>query len=254
MELGGGPNYTQVGLVTEVGSLLLGGPMKGNGAVVTALIAAAALLVSIGIAIRDKRPDWPFLVAVVLLPVAYSLIAQPHFMFVRYFLLALVFALLLICRAIARCWNSGNQGRTLAVICCLCFVVGNLVHTRQLIVSGRGNYSQALAAMASSRQETSLLIGGDHDHGLRKIVEYYSARLNLGGQVAYCDSDSWPREGVDWIIFHEAKDASGPARRLAERIVVDRNEYSHEGIFEATILSGWRWHCYRRSDASTGSS
>jgi hypothetical protein len=100
--------------------------------------------------------------------------------------------------------------------------------------------------MADASNNHPVFLGGDHDHGIGMLVRFYAARLGQRSRILYCDGTSWPAEGVDWIVLHEAKCQSEGPRPLAERYEVAGQEYRRFAVFESTILSGWRWHCYRK--------
>ena len=245
LEFGGGPDYSALRMILQVGSLSLGGPAGGWLATTIATLLVVGVVVGIGLLrTAEDGDDFKFLLLVILLPVIQMVIARPQFMFVRYFLFAIVFSQLLAGYAIAellRCRRLGQLGYTILMVL---FVSANMLHYSRLLEHGRGQYLAALEFMVASHDDDPLTISGDHNHGLRKLVEFYSTYLRTTSKVAYYDVDDWPAEGPNWLILHQY--GHTPADAFDDEYVIQGHTYRLQRVFDTAILSGWRWHCYQR--------
>jgi len=65
---------------------------------------------------RTARDEVKFLLIVILSPIIQIVVARPPFMFVRYFLFAIVFALLLTGYGLAELARRGNLGRVACAV------------------------------------------------------------------------------------------------------------------------------------------
>ena len=244
LEFGGGPEYSLVPLVVQACSLSLGGPLSGWLAWVWGGLLVVGIVLGIRLVQRTSRDEVKFLLLVILLPIIQIVAARPLFMFVRYFLFAIVFALLLCGYGLAELARRGNAGRIVYAILLLLFISGNMLYYARLIEHGRGQYLAALEFMAATEPGERLTVSGDHNHGIRKLLQFYTAYLRQPREVVYYDANDWPAEGPDWLVLHQYADRAGDP--FDDEYVVEGHLYRRQRIFDTAVLSGWRWHCYQR--------
>lgn len=247
MEIGGGPAGSITETLITTFSLIIGGPMLGIGAVIAALVASQLILKGYFHLCRtDAAMAAGFLIIVVLAPAFVIWETRPPFVYPRYFLVPIAFALLLLSDFLSRLGNLGRNGR-LAQIGILClYVAGNSYWTWRIVDHGRGDYSHAIAWMASQTEGRSATVGSDQDFGSRIIFDHYANRLwPEGPPLKYVSRRSADQPATDWwICVHFQQQPPLPD------IVTDANgnDYAIQRIFRHGSLTGWDWCIYRKID------
>ena len=84
----------------------------------------------------------------IVLPLVAAVVTRTPFLFVRYFLISIVFAQLLAAFGLAWLYRRGRFGQFTFGVLLTLFVVANLIHLGNLYRSGRGNYLAAIQFMA----------------------------------------------------------------------------------------------------------
>ena len=245
MELGGGPEYGLWALLAETGSLAVGGPLGGPLATAASLAFGGGVLGGLILLRRQGADEWGFFALATLAPLVAAVGSPPPFLFPRYFLIAVAFGLLLWSFLLGALFRWGGTGRCLSGITILLFVAANARWAAELIRVGRGQYLEALRYLAARDSAAVITVTSDHDHGNRMLVDFYSPYLRPPRPVAYRNvGGTWGPEAPRWLILHRYRtwhESPPPGRfRLRGR------SYVHQQEFDSTILSGWRWLCYRR--------
>lgn len=285
-ELGGGPTYDLAGVLAQTGSLAVGGPVLGTGAVLGAVCSLAAFLGGLWVLWRDGDTQWKALAFCVVLPLVAAMVTRTPFLFVRYFLVAIVFAHLLFAFGLGWLFRRGRSGQIACAALVILFVAANLLHLKHHYRSQRGHYLAALQFIADHDASKIITIGSNHDHGTSILVDFYRHRLRSPRAIEYCRAADWQnqedgkvkadwqikedrqRKGgwqmrgsrqmggsrlagpPNWLILHHDS-ANGPAS-FQRTYVVEGQTYRLSKMFDAGILSGWQWFCYRneRQEAS----
>ena len=252
MAIGGGPESNVVTEVTSTMSIATGGPLGGAGS----LAAAGVLLAVLGTCFYqvgrvDRATAFCYLSIIVLVPafvlaVTLGLLTNSRVEICpRYFLIPIAFALLLICEAIPRWWNSGKFGRTCQVGFICIYVTGNCWWTAGLLNHGRGDYSNALQWMAKNGTDSQMTLSTDHDFRNRMLFEYYTERLWPGGSpLKYVDRTSRSMGGTDWVILHNFNDQPANPNPITD---ASGNQYELKGTWLHHSLTGWNWWVYRKT-------
>lgn len=243
MTLGGGPEYSMPAILLEAMSLTVGGPQGG----VAAVIATLLWLAGVAFGFREIRSgscgEWRFFAVVLLVPVLQVLVAQPPFLFVRYFLLASAFSLLLLSFALAAWIRRRGLRGGLAVTAITLFVLANSVHCVQLLRLGRGQYREALQYMASTVSSDPVRFASDHPHGNEILIDYYSQYIMPRRTFIHERAVDWVHQPPHWLILHRYVTwHEEPAPREYR---VDNVTYQLRREFDCAMLSGWRWRCYQ---------
>jgi hypothetical protein len=246
MEIGGGRKTTLLSGIVSTLSLIAGGPLSGNLAPIAALLVA--VLIAWGL-IRlwkhDRALATCYGTIIVLVPAAVLMWTGHSLVYPRYFLVPIAFALLVISDLIAGWWRSGRTGQLGSLAVCLVYLVANGGWTVRLLDHGRGDYSRAIAWIASQAQDRDQTVGSDHDFRNGMIFNYYASRLGSpASRLHYVDQEDVPRHGTDWMILH---DFDGDAAR--PRAISDGygNIYHSRRTFRHRSLTGFNWWLYRRA-------
>lgn len=255
LELGGGPTYHLAGVLAQAGSLAVGGPALGIGAVLGTVCFTAAVAGGLWVLRRDGDDQWKTLAFCLALPLVIAVATRTPFLFVRYFLVSIAFAHLLCAVSLARLYRQGRWGRFAFAMLLTVFVAANLSHLGRLYRLQRGHYREALQFIADHDSSQTITIGSNHDHGTAILIDFYRRRLPAPRKIVYYPTANWlaagesPRRGQrpashpNWLILHHDP-LTGPAGYQPTYVVAGQT-YRFLRMFDASILSGWQWYCYR---------
>ncbi len=208
--------------------------LAGCGVAVAILIAGIWLL-------RRERPDLClfFLAAVVVFPVLLVAARGSDVIYIRYFIIAIAFLLLLFSFVLARLYERGPLGKAACATLLALFVTINSLHTVSLCEHGRGRYTEAIRYIVEHSQRSPVTIGGDQDFRVATVLAFYG----LDDENArYCPRNAWPRRGPEWVICQKEsfEDPTAPPMIVDER----RNEYELAKSYPSAPLSGLHWFLY----------
>jgi hypothetical protein len=247
--IGGAPEYSLLRVLLETLALALGAPATGRLAIAGAIASIVLALTGIVVLRQVGSDRWIlYLLAILVVPALFAA-ARPQALFVRYFLGAVAFFLVLLAELLARMLRRGALSSLTALVLLSLLLTGNAWHTGQLLRAGRGDYLGALLYMAEYTPGPTITVGSDHDFRNRLVLGYYTKYLGQRKELVYYDQGTWPPQGPDWLLLHridndrtappEALEKSGHVYRLVKHV-------SH------AALSGWDWYVYHKLDAARG--
>jgi hypothetical protein len=165
--------------------------------------------------------------------------------FVRYFLIAIVFLLLMLSQILSQLYRSGRFGKTAYILVVIAILFGNGHHVEQLIRLHRGSYRVAILMIQQQSLESPITISGDHDGRTDFMVDFFWRRLPEPLPLVYIERDRRPPKGSEWFLQHSFepdthsmptfKDSQGNRYRLVR-------EYPFAG------LSGWHGSVYHNEN------
>lgn len=247
MDIGGGPPYSLWQVVAETLNLAVGAPDPDLATRWFGLLGVAAAIAAIVLLWRAHASEWMFFaVAVFASPALLLIVRRPEVLFVRYFYVNIVFALLLLSYLAERMWRAGTPGRVAAVAGLGLLLWGNCLHTAEFLEVGRGHYLDAVKYMAAHSTEPTLRVIGDHPFRLRTVLEYYAPRLPSDRKLVYelRESDTPP----GWAVLHSQERDYHPPRSIPDPL---GNVYELKETFPYAGLSGFHLAVYRRKDAAS---
>ncbi|MEO8335154.1 MAG: hypothetical protein ABI664_09280 [bacterium] len=209
-------------------------------------IAAVALIVA-GIRGTKREGDDRrvlYSAGIVVFPVLLVLVRGSDVIYVRHFVTAAIFLLLLLGQLLGDWWSDGRRTRAVAVASA--FAAINLWNVADLAMHGRGQYREAIAYMAAQGDgDATITIGSDHDFRVGTELAYYLPRAETTRRLEFVPQGQWPDNGPLWLIVHRESNASlnniapviepGPGMR-----------YALARSFPSAPLSGLHWFVYRR--------
>lgn len=245
MQIGGGPEVSIPEAVASTLSITAGGPLHGPGAVVVASLMCMILAMGYyQLWQQDRATAACFLTIIVLAPLVILLKTRHAYIYPRYFIVPVAFALLLISDCVSRWWQAGRVGQVATIAFVGLYVAGNGWWTAQLFDHGRGDYSQALAWMATQVDRGPQSVSSDHDLRNRVVMEYYTHQLwPQSSPFEYIELTSLPQAGVDWLILHNFEDEPPHSKQVTD---LHGNVYRWERTYRYQSLTGWNWWIYRR--------
>ncbi len=260
-----GPTSAYLDIVVSTLSLTAGGPMDDNGtagiARATALLAGIAFVAAVNRSRRRDTTIWVFYVtAVVGSPLLLILALRPEVLFVRYFLISVVFIYHLLAIEIADVLTGTEvtcvaephrptvpRWRFMIGLLLIAGIAGNVANIRAFIGHGRGQYLDALRYMEQQTAGNIVRVGSDHDIRNSLLLSFYSTHVRKA--IDYVTIDRLRRQPPDWFIVHGA---NAPPPKIRESANGVHAEYVFDRTFPGGGLSGWPWHLYRlNGQAST---
>ena len=243
LEIGGGPRNSPLSVVESALSLLLGGAEVGGLATLGAVLATLLLVTAIGLLVRRRDGSWIFFaVAVVLSPAALLTLARGQLVFVRYFLLSSVFALLLLA-VLVGC--ARHRLAAVPLIAVGLYAAANLTHVGSLLEHGRGSYRAAFASAQRRSLQPVVTVGSDLDFQTEMLLDFYRPSLPTSPPLVTVHYGERPATegGPEWVLLY----VEGPRLQPAAQISDPRgNRYGFVELFPSSGLSGWTWALYHR--------
>ncbi len=248
MAIGGGPETTVASAAISTLSIVAGGPLYDDGALIAALIVLILLGVGFVRLWKSDRAMAACYLTIIFLAPAFVLFVTGHqLIYPRYFLIPVAFALLLIGYVLADIWSTRWSRRTIPIGLIVIFLTGNGWWTALLLNHGRGEYSHAMTWMEQNGNAPAT-VSSDHDFRNGLMFEFFSTQLwPTDPPLLYVDQRSLPPQGTDWFIRHNFE-ADPPHPKF----ITDSygNPYRLERTFRHQSLTGWNWWIYRRNTKS----
>ena len=255
LEVAGGPPVTTVSSWLAAGALLVG-DAPGWLAAAVALVTASAVALELVRMFRDGESEALFFAFVLFFPLANGVISIHASQ--RYYLTALLFALLLLARFIVKAMSGSDRRRWSVAALLIAVVVLNLVQAVRFLEIGRGKYLEAVADMAAVSAADRPTVAGNHDLGQILAIEYYERFVSGQPSFEYfCRRPGAP--GCE--RFRQPHGADGPAPEFfvaastrnrfappASLEIPNLADYSLMAVYPKYGLSGLSWAVYRSSD------
>ena len=246
LQIGGG---TPIRVLDGYGATLawaFGGPNASSLQVLTGTISVAGLLAGLVILFKEHSDEWIlFLGAIVVLPLTIPLFEHGTLHYVRYFIVALGFLLLLLGHVLGWLFQSGRAGRIFCGLFCLVFIALNLWDVGGLLKYGRGQISEAINFTAKFSREQPVSFGGEQDFRTQFMLGFYWREMMGDRPANYYDHDHWPTEGPEWVVFHEEsfREPAPPGKRFTDKF---GNPFELVRTFPTAPLSGVHLFLYQK--------
>src|SRR5205085_6588592 len=134
----------------------LGGPNLVSLQIISGIICVIASIGALAVLFHRRDDQWIFFIAViVVMPLTMSFFQHGTLHYVRYFVVALAFILLLFGRFLGWLYNRGAVGRSLCAISCLLFITLYGWDVAALLNYGRGHISEAMQFQVDNLNQKS---------------------------------------------------------------------------------------------------
>ena len=249
MEITGGPTYRLWPLLIKTASYTLGGPANGAVAGLVAVVGVAALCVATMRLKYDGDDRWIFYGVVLITPLVVIAIARPEQLYVRYFMISVAMALLLLASVAATISRKGVAEVVIGLTLLALYMAGNIANTTNLLRFGRGQYLAALRFIETHSKDNKVLVSSSSDLGNGTLVNYYKRYLDRPDDLQYVDQQTLKKDyvrtggrspGAEWLILH-LHDFMKPPARVADEY---GNGYQLVSIYRYSDLSGSDWLLY----------
>ncbi|MEX0729022.1 MAG: glycosyltransferase family 39 protein [Planctomycetaceae bacterium] len=249
LAIGGGLEQSPWVVIREALSLTMGGPFDGAGSIAAASAVAASFAGCLSwlIASGRKLTAFVFFMIIVAAPAALVVFAGRSDLYVRYFLISILFLLLLFSLALGRLYQSSGVRRGFAVAITAVMFIGNAVHVARLCDAGRGNYLAALEMIQQQTQDDRVVIASDNDFRHRLMITFYQNYLKSPQPIFLSDGRS-PNGSPEWLLLHHFE-----IDWQAEQVIspIEGTRYDLMKAFPYAGLSGWSLGVYRRAEDET---
>ncbi len=225
----------------------LAAPAAGY-AVLLACLAAAVVLVAGLRLLSRERPDLAvfFAGAIVVFPLLLTFASETGVFYVRYFIIAVAFFLVLLSCVLADIYRRGAGGKTICILLLLAFLAANGRHLADLFENGRGRYSEAVRFMAENSTQSPTTVGTGDVYPAESVLRYHGL-IALGDRMPqYVSKNAWPPHGPEWILCQK-ESFEPPLPEVEELRDSAGNRYEFVKTFPAAPLSGLHWFLYHNS-------
>jgi hypothetical protein len=259
LEVAGGPPVTTVSSWLAAGALLVG-DARGWFAAAVALVASACVAIELVRMFRDGESESLFFAFVLFFPLANGVISVHAYP--RYYLTALLFALLLLSRFVGRTLSGTARQRWAAAVLLVAVVGLNLVEVARFLEIGRGQYLEAVTDIAGVSATARPTVAGNHDLGHILVIEYYGQFVRGRPSFEYlcrlpgapgCEQYRAPNrtDGLppEFFIVASTRNRFAPPEDLD---ISSLAEYSLMTVYPKYGLSGLAWAVYRVSSHTRG--
>jgi len=246
LQIGGGTPITVLDGYGATLAWAFGGPNASRWQWFTGAISVLGLVAGLVLLIRDRSDEWIFFLgAVVVMPLTMPLFEHGTLHYVRYFIVALGFLLLLLGRVLAWLFQSGRSGKITSAFLCLFFLTLNGSAVGSLLKYGRGHIAEAVNFMAENAKEQPVSLGGEQDFRTQFMMGFYWREMMGDKPANYYDHEHWPAQGPEWVIFHGESftQPTPPGKRFTDKF---GNWFELVRTHPTAPLSGVHLFLYRK--------
>ena len=128
-------------------------------------------------------------------PILMIKLEHTSIIYVRFFLISMVFYLILISFLLARIYQGSRVGKAFCLLFLAGYILANGRHMMTLFRHGRGHYDEAARFMAGHTKGSLVTIGSDQDFRIPLILWFYTPQSMAGKTAEYFPNNSWRKEG-----------------------------------------------------------
>lgn len=238
---GSGPLRSHIEVIFNVFAFMLAGLElsaerlnEGAFILLAAPLFLAFLISEIVMLKRDGQRVWIFYLLIIFVaPILSILILEPRVIFIRYFIINIIFGYLLLAKFIERGLKGAAAGKVVAVIILAVFLVGHGRLAFSFIKNGRGAPQEALAYMLQ-QSDQKLTYASDQAFRNDTLINFYKSYLDPS--VTFSKSKT-----PQWYITHSLDARFKPLEELEYEGI----RFKLDKVYPHTALSGFSWYLYR---------
>lgn len=208
--------------------------------VAIAMVGISALVYGTGF----MRDAWAAPIAILIaFPLAFALVYQTESLYVRHFLVSMVFLMVLIACCLTALYQRGSWSRIACLVLLACYLTANAIQIRKLFLYGRGQYTAAIRYIQEHTAGSVATVSADQVFRVPFELNFIAAGMD-GKRVVYLDPNKWPANGPEWLILNKESFAD-PAPDSNEVTDPAGRRYAFVKTFASSPLSGLHWNLYR---------
>jgi hypothetical protein len=249
MVIGGGPEFGVPRALTNTMAHVVGwawtGGWQGYVAAAAAVVLTTAACV---LRVRERRLEdssWVFFVTIVVVtPLLTAFVLRPDIIFMRYFLVAVPFVMLLVAGVLARLWVCCGRGRIAAVLLLSVIAALNAWRMQGLLTAGRGQYLEALRYIVAQDPSPEIRVTGLPELHVDRLVGFYNRFLLR--KITFVKREEARQPG--WIIFETQHPLPAMPPGKKHSISSYGAFYDRQAVYPYASMSGAHWYLLRRSN------
>jgi hypothetical protein len=246
LEVNGGATPGLARCAMESLAWTLGHPGGNALAATVAAASVAALALVAGLAFL-ARTDPPAIVlfggTIVVAPVLLVLCSGSDVLYVRYFIVPILFLLVLLSYVLGALYSSGRMGRIVSGVLLFGYLYCNGRQLPKLFALGRGDNAGAIAYLRDHSRDHPITVTGDIDFRIGTVVEFFRATEPADRSLRYLTTTQYSDRGVEWLVCEQEsfKDPTPPDREYGD---AEGHRFAFVKTFPAAPLSGLHWFIY----------
>ena len=150
-------------------SMMVGGPVEGDGALLVGGLAMVAIIIEMILLARERDDRWVAWLGMIAGPLLLIVVTERREVYPRYYLGAVVFLYVALADLAARC---AGRGRVAVIVVCAAITFGNGIHLVRLYEYGRGHASEVVRWIESQTQGPDIVISSDFDFRHSLVLQY----------------------------------------------------------------------------------
>lgn len=221
--VGGGPPWTWEQIIDRSLAWTFGYPLATIPAALGAVGVVALVSWDARRLWREGSDEGLFHVGAVLGPATLLAALAPPYLFPRYFMVSILFALVVSGRSLARLWRRSRTGRVTAAVLVILFMAGNGTHLATVARDRTGHYPAVVTRIVESRPGREVVVASPSlDQWSEMPLRFYERAMQLGNRIHFVPRADIARRApdvpsIDWVIEPEEPCDSDPANPLTLR-------------------------------------
>jgi hypothetical protein len=180
---------------------------------------------------------------IVVAPVLLVVGSGSEVLYVRYFIVPILFLLLLFSFMLGALDASGRIGRILSGALLAGYLFSNGRQLPALFALGRGDNAGAIAYIRDHSRDRPITVTGDIDFRIGTVVNFFRATEPADRSLRYLTTMHFGGRGVEWLVG-ERESFEPPALPEREYVDAEGHRFAFVQAFPAAPLSGLHWFLY----------
>ena len=185
----------------------------------------------------DKRQCVCMVSILFIAPLAWLIICTPPIIYVRYFLICQLFALLFLAHALSYC------KRTVSIVVAVLFCIGNIYALQDYLEHRYGNYMPSFEMISSNSSSEIPIISGNNEFIIPLLMYQYERDRGLDGSFVYVPQEEIQKRKPEWVLSYKAKYFEMPPTYITPELL---EGYELQNADDPNIM----WYVYRRIDGA----
>lgn len=246
MNIAGGPVYSPFEVIPQAFGAIYGLRYQDQWNWDGLLMGLVFLSGGLWMLLREGNPARAgfYLVTIIFAPLTLLFAMEHNILYLRYFLVNLLFLLLLTAELLGFLWRTRSHRPWVGAFAAV-YLILNAIHLQQLLTVGRGDYLNALVYMEENTTQPGIAISTDHPLRNGEILGFYSRYLSESRRIIYYpwigEAERWEGQPPKWVILHqEWRYAEEPAP------IIEVGGFDFELAYRAPYYgeSGFEWLIY----------
>lgn len=179
-------------------------------------------------------------------PALMTLLSRSDYVYWRYYVLCVPFAVLLAARALAELWRAASPIlKAAALLLLVAAAFGQSLRLYPLLEYGRGDYRGAIEKILSSARQSPVLVTSNNNQHNPLLLAYYAERLGVAGKLRYVPYFEPTVSPAEYFLFkHVGNGKERPKKEIQSQSL---GKMGYIGEFKGSGgISGWSLWLYQK--------